>query len=58
MLFATWYKEKLSYSVWQSLNHIYFNSILLADPLTEEGGEETGVPRKKPWQRVSENDTY
>ena len=32
--------------------------ILLAEPLTDEGEEETRVPREKPWQRGSENVTY
>ena len=27
-------------------------------PLTNEEGEETGVPRENPWQRASENATY
>ena len=26
--------------------------------LTDEGGEETGIPGKNPWWRVSENATY
>ena len=26
--------------------------------LTDEGGEETGVPRENPWRRASENATY
>ena len=32
--------------------------ISLADPLTVEEGEKTGVPGEKPWRRVSENATY
>ena len=41
-----------------SLNCIYLNFILLAEPLTNEGGEETGVPGENPWQWASENATY
>ena len=51
-------KGQLSYSVWQSLNRIYLSFILLAEPLTDKGGEETGVPGENPWQRASENATY
>ena len=32
--------------------------ILLAEPLTEEGGEKTGVPGENPWWQASENATY
>ena len=31
---------------------------LLAEPLTDEGEEETGVPGENPWRRASENATY
>ena len=31
---------------------------LLAEPLTDEGGEETGVPRENPRWQASENATY
>ena len=43
-----------------NFNGIYFifSFILLAEPLTDEGGEETGVPRGSPWRRASENATY
>ena len=41
-------KGQLSYYVWQSLNHIYLSFILLAEPLTNEGGEKTEVPGKNP----------
>ena len=51
-------KGQLSYYVWQSLNYIYFSFILLAEPLTNEGGVETGVPGENPWRRASENATY
>ena len=37
---------------------IYLSFILLAEPLTDEGGEETGVPGENPWRRASENTTY
>ena len=32
----------------RSLNCIYFSFVLLAEPLTGEGGEETGVPGENP----------
>ena len=41
-------KGHLSFQVWQSLGRIYFSCILLAEPLTTEGGEETGAPGKEP----------
>ena len=50
-------KGQLSYVVWQSLNHMYLSFILLAEPLTNEGGEETGVPGENPWWPASENAT-
>ena len=58
----SWYvpsgtKGQLSHKVWQSLNHIYFSFILWAEPLTDEGGEETRVPAKKSWRRASERKT-
>ena len=50
MLYATWYTGTAQlYKVWQSLNYIYLSFILLAEPLTDEGGEETGVPIENPW---------
>ena len=42
----------------QSLNRIYLSFILLAKPLTDEGGEESGVHEENPWRRASENATY
>ena len=39
---------QLSYSVWQSWNRICFSFILLAEPLTDERGQETGSTRRKP----------
>ena len=37
---------------------IYFSFILLAEQLTNEGGEESGVPGENPWRQASENATY
>ena len=54
VLRATWYEGTAR----QTLNRIYLSFILLAEPLTNEGGEETGVPGENPWQRASENATY
>ena len=51
-------KGQLSYSVRQTLNRIYFSFIVLAEPLTDEGEVETGVPGENPWRQASENDTY
>ena len=46
---AAWYKgtaQLLSLTEFKShLIELY----LLAEPLTNEGGEETGVPRENPW---------
>ena len=33
-------KGQLSYSVWQSLNRIYFSFILLTEPLTDKDRKE------------------
>ena len=46
---------QLSCYIWQSWNCIYLSFVLLAEPLTDEGGEETGVPGENPWRRASEN---
>ena len=46
-------KGQLSYEVWQGLNHIHLSFILLVEPLTNEGGEETGAPGENPWWRAS-----
>ena len=57
VLRATWY-EGTAQLLKHSLNHIYFSFVYLAEPLTDEGGEETGVPGENPLQRASENATY
>ena len=41
-------KDRLAINIWQSLNRIYFSFIMLAEPLTDEGGEDTGVLGGKP----------
>ena len=41
-------KGQLRYWVWRSWNRICFSFILLAEPLADEGGEETGVPGEIP----------
>ena len=51
-------KGQLSYQISQSWNRIYFSFILLAEPLTDDGGVETGVPGENPWRRTPENATY
>ena len=40
------------------LDRVYSSFILLAEPLTDEGGEETGVPEENPRQRALEKVTY
>ena len=42
----------------QSLNRIILSLFLGLKRLTDEGGEETGVPGENPWLRASENATY
>ena len=32
--------------------------VVLGEPLTDEGGKETGVSGENPWQQASENVTY
>ena len=32
--------------------------MLLAEPITDEGGEETGVPGENGWRQASENATH
>ena len=39
---------------YDSVNRIYFCYILLAESLTDEGGEETVVPGENLWRRASE----
>ena len=50
-------KGQLCYQVWQSLNHIYFSFILLAELLAYEAGEETRAPGENPWWQALENAT-
>ena len=50
VLRATWYEgtaQLLSLTDFKS--HFYLSFILLAEPFTGEGGEETGVPGENPW---------
>ena len=58
MLRATWNELTTQLLSLTELNRIYFNFILLAEALTDKGGEETGVPGEDPWRRASENATY
>ena len=51
VLHAMWYKgtaQLSTYQVCPSLSRIYLSFILLAEPLTNWEGEETGVPRENP----------
>ena len=54
---ATWYEETAQL-LSLSLNCIDLSFILLAEALTDEGGEKTGEPRENPWRQASENATY
>ena len=52
----SWYvphdtKGKLSYLIWPRWNCICLSFILLTEPLTDDGGEETRVPGENPWRR-------
>ena len=54
---ATWYEGTAQLLSLTELDRIYFSFVLLAEPLSDEGGEETGVPRENPQRRASENAT-
>ena len=43
---ATWYEGTAQLLSWQKLDRICLIFILWAEPLTDDGGEETGVPRE------------
>ena len=42
----------------QHIERLSRASLMLRATWTDEGGEETGVPRENPWRRASENATY
>ena len=52
--------ERLSRACMQYVVEIAFILALFnwLNNLSDEGGEETGVPGENPWQRASENITY
>ena len=55
---ATWQEGTAHlFSLTELKSHLS-SFILLAEPLTDAGGEETGVPGEIPWRRASENATY
>ena len=58
MLCATWYEGTAQLLTLTEFKSHFWSFILLAEPLTDEGGEETRVPVENPWQRASENATY
>ena len=59
MIQATWYEGTAQLlSLTELKSHLFLRFIVLAEPLTDEGGEETGVPGENPWWRASENATY
>ena len=57
MLCATWCKGYKGSAIKFDRVDIafYLSFIFWAGPLTDEGGEETGVPGENPWRRASEN---
>ena len=59
VLHATWYEgtDQLL-SLTELKSHLFELFFLLAEPLTDEGGEETGVPGENPWRQDSETATY
>ena len=54
MLHAMWYEETAQLLSFTEFKLHLFELYLLAEPLTNEGGEETEEPRENPWRRVSE----
>ena len=58
VLCATWYEGTAQLLSLTGFNRVSLSFILLAEPFTDDGGEETGVPGEKPWRRASENATY
>ena len=58
MLCATWYEGIVQLLILTEFKFIYFRFIVLTEPLTNEGGEETGMPGEKPQWQASENATY
>ena len=58
---ATWYEGTAQLlSLTELKSHLFeiFFLFCLAEPLTDEGGEETGVPNDNPWRLASENATH
>ena len=54
MLYATWYEGTAQLLFGRIEITFIFSFILLAEPSTDEGGEETGVLGENPWRRASE----
>ena len=52
VLYATWYEGTAQLLSLIELKSHLLSFILLAEPLTDEGGEETGVPGENPWRRA------
>ena len=56
---ATWYEGTAQLLCRTELkSHLLELYLYWPKPLTDEGGEETGVPRENSRRRASENDTY
>ena len=49
VLHATWYEGTVQLLSLTELKSHLFELYLLAQPLTDEGGEETRVPGENPW---------
>ena len=56
VLRATWYEGTAQLlSLTELKSHLFELYILLDEPLTDEGGEETGERGENPWRRASED---
>ena len=58
VLYATWYEWTAQLLSLTEFKSHYLSFILLAELLTGEGEEETGLPGENPWRRALENATY
>ena len=59
MLYAAWYEGTAQPLSFDRVEISFILALLYwLEPLTDEGGEETGVPGENPWLRASENATH
>ena len=55
---ATWYEATVQLlRLTECKSHLFESLLLLAALLSDEGGEDIGVPGENPWRRASENAT-